>query len=1397
MVRIFPRSAMIALLVLAVSLISASVSAQDSDGDGVPNSRDLCPSTDTGLAVDGAGCDAYCEVVDSGTDVFLRSRLLEVGTADAGSFGSTIAPPAGWHPRPVANLGFVADPARTDWVTYNGDFFVPGTPEEGFGMTVDGANYFNSTLMGEEGIPGTFTGTRVACRTTVCGARGGGSVFWSGVVDGIRVDQVYSVLNEGLFILAEVTLTNTKVVPSTVTYMRNVDPDNMQPVTGSYDTTNTIVQQGTGLPGSIAQVTATTSAPDSFIALISQDPDARVTHGGFSNRNPLAVWTCLGGLTCLEGSSTTSDTAISLAIQKIIPPMTSVTFSYAYTLDDVAVTASVACTAPSTCGDGSVDGTEGCDDGNLLPGDGCGPFCTTEPGYDCLGEPSTCAPICGNGVLTGTETCDDGNIASGDGCSATCGIEPMFVCAGTPSVCGRCLDDMTGVSVDLGCALGIPLCVGTGATAFCAPCMDDTSGGTDIGCTSVTPACDASMPPTFMCVACEDTATGAGVDNGCTALAPVCGTSAGGAPLCVQCAIDDHCGVGTVCDPSGACVPGCADDGDCAASPATPICDTTIRMCAECLSAAQCDGTEICGPMSTCQSVDTDGDMVPDELDLDDDDDGIPDADEIDDTLLGDTNGNGILDFEDAALVTCPDAGADGVCDELPRSIDFDGDGLANHLDRDADGDGIADLREGGGDDTDGNGRVDGFTDIDGDGLHDAYATTPLPLPDTDASDSPDFLDRDADGDGISDTIEGGGADTDGDGAPDVGVDADLDGLFDGLTGALALGRRDTDGDGDADYQDLDTDGDGISDAIEGTDDDADGAADTLPSGVDSDDDGIDDAFDPDCFDTAECGGVVGAPAPLPNRDGTGSPDWRDVDSDGDGITDAVECPMPATCADSDGDGRPDYLSLDSDDDGIADADEGHDTDSDGVADTAPSGVDTDSDGLDDAFDADCALAADCGGVIGAMAPVADLDDDGRPNFQDPDDDGDGMDTALEMQDAADYTGPAAEPTDIDEDGLPNWYDEDTDDDGASDLTESGGDRDEDDNGILDYMDPNFSPADTDGDGVIDSVECPAPASIAAGDCPDTDGDGMPDYDDTDDDGDGIETADEETAGPDSDGDGVPNRLDLDSDDDGILDATEGGGDTDMDGLSDATDLDADGDGILDVVEGGGASADGNLDGRIDDTTDVDGNGVADSIDSAPLSVPDTDEDGIPDFQDLDSDGDGASDAIEGHDTNHDGVADVLARGADTNRDGIDDAYDPAMGGTAATLPDTDEDGTPDFRDADDDGDGVLTRFEGPTMQDTDGDGRPDYLDPDDDGDGTPTAEEDADPNGDGDPEDAVDTDGDGIPDYLDPDEGVTPPTGGGISGGALCSATPGGGSGPGVFMLLLGALGFIRRRRR
>lgn len=99
------------------------------------------------------------------------------------------------------------------------------------------------------------------------------------------------------------------------------------------------------------------------------------------------------------------------------------------------------------CGDAiRLDG-EDCDDGNLTLGDGCDSNCMIEPGWTCrsyvnsnTNSTSVCTTACGDGFVAGSEECDDGELVGGDGCSATCVVERRFVCcigADGGSTCNR------------------------------------------------------------------------------------------------------------------------------------------------------------------------------------------------------------------------------------------------------------------------------------------------------------------------------------------------------------------------------------------------------------------------------------------------------------------------------------------------------------------------------------------------------------------------------------------------------------------------------------------------------------------------------------------------------------------------------------------------------------------------------------------------------------------------------------------------------------------------------------------------------------------------------------------------------------------------------------------------
>ncbi len=115
---------------------------------------------------------------------------------------------------------------------------------------------------------------------------------------------------------------------------------------------------------------------------------------------------------------------------------------------------------------------------------------------------------------------------------------------------------------------------------------------------------------------------------------------------------------------------------------------------------------------------------------------------------------------------------------------------------------------------------------------------------------------------------------------------------------------------------------------------------------------------------------------------------------------------------------------------------------------------------------------------------------------------------------------------------------------------------------------------------------------------------------------------------------------------------TADGDDKDQDGIINRLDLDSDNDGIYDIVEAGIGSFDTNSDGRIDDmdnisvNVDIDYNGLSDEIEliygEDKGVTPRETTNGVYDYLNSDSDGDGCSDANEAYnDASIDGVGDT------------------------------------------------------------------------------------------------------------------------------------------------------------
>jgi len=193
-----------------------------------------------------------------------------------------------------------------------------------------------------------------------------------------------------------------------------------------------------------------------------------------------------------------------------------------------------------------------------------------------------------------------------------------------------------------------------------------------------------------------------------------------------------------------------------------------------------------------------------------------------------------------------------------------------------------------------------------------------------------------------------------------------------------------------------------------------------------------------------------------------------------------------------------------------------------------------------------------------------DNDSDGLSNWLDDDDDNDSIKTITEVNDSKTFG------SDVDSDKIPNYLDTDSDGDSKLDCQEGRGDIDGD--GIPNYLDSNDNDGpngDIDGDGLLNYVEDnigtnkhnPDTDSDSLNDFNetnggnpiDTDADSKIDANDTDDDNDTILTLDEvidgNQLGHDIDGDGIPNYHDSDSDNDTLSDKIEGRGDDDGDGI--------------------------------------------------------------------------------------------------------------------------------------------------------------------------------------------------------------------------------------------------------
>lgn len=369
---------------------------------------------------------------------------------------------------------------------------------------------------------------------------------------------------------------------------------------------------------------------------------------------------------CDDGNNTSGDGCSAGCLVELGDPCTSgndCTSGYCNTNcgcdDDADCSGSEYCNLTShacvvaACGNGALEGAEGCDDGGTTPGDGCDSSCLIELGElcsasaacasgfcdsadstcacnedgDCSGgdlcntatAPNSCvAPGCGNGVLESGEACDDDNAVAGDGCGAACLVELTYACTGNAQCeSGSCVSNKCVCDGDSDCGSGNlcntgaapPVCVapgcGNGVLESGEGCDDSDvapGDGCDAGCLiELTYAC--STGPECASAFCD------AADNTCA-----CNDDAdcSGSDVCLISAAPNACvatgcgnGVlesGEACDDGGttagdgcnaACLleldQSCGADGDCASGD----CDGAAFVCV-CKLTTDCPVGQLC-----------------------------------------------------------------------------------------------------------------------------------------------------------------------------------------------------------------------------------------------------------------------------------------------------------------------------------------------------------------------------------------------------------------------------------------------------------------------------------------------------------------------------------------------------------------------------------------------------------------------------------------------------------------------------------------------------------------------------------------------------------------------------------------------------------------------------------
>src|SRR5205809_407102 len=311
----------------------------------------------------------------------------------------------------------------------------------------------------------------------------------------------------------------------------------------------------------IASATGNDTTPATSATAVTTQPNELLLGAVGVETKKTESFTPGAGYTALTASSSGPALGASTDNVTIDPEYQIVTATGSYaaggTLGRVRLWAAAIATYRSTCGDGTLDPGEQCDDGNNLNADCCSASCTIEPAG------TVCRPAAG--VCDVAETCN--------GTSPTCPAD-VFVSAATQcrAAVGEC--DVAEFCPGNGpnCPADAKQPSGTACTDDGNPCTADTCDGTNDACQH--PAGNAGAVCRASAGVCDPAESCDGVSTSCPADA-----FASGATQCR--ASGGECDVAEFCPGNG---PNCPAD---AKQPSGTACTDDANPC----TADTCDGT--------------------------------------------------------------------------------------------------------------------------------------------------------------------------------------------------------------------------------------------------------------------------------------------------------------------------------------------------------------------------------------------------------------------------------------------------------------------------------------------------------------------------------------------------------------------------------------------------------------------------------------------------------------------------------------------------------------------------------------------------------------------------------------------------------------------------------------